>query len=88
MARLVIDLPENSPGCILFSVPGCGCPLPSGTAAPLVCGQFALSACEPEFECRGARLKNQGPARGGGDWSVLFASTRIWRAFGSPLSLG
>jgi hypothetical protein len=22
MARLVIDLPENSPGCILFSGPG------------------------------------------------------------------
>jgi hypothetical protein len=29
-----------------------------------------------------------GAARGGGDWSVLFASTRFWRAFGSPLSLG
>ena len=51
MARLVVDLPENSPGCILFSGPGCGCPLPSGAAPLLVCGQFALSACEPELEC-------------------------------------
>jgi hypothetical protein len=31
--------------------------------------------------------KNPRAARsGGGDWSVPFASTRIWRAFGSPLS--
>jgi hypothetical protein len=50
MARLVIDLPENSPGCILFR-PGCGCPLPPRSAPPLVRGQFALSACEPELEC-------------------------------------
>ena len=49
MARLVIDLPENSPGCIVFSGPGCGCPLPSGSAPPLVGGHFALTACEPEW---------------------------------------
>src|ERR1700722_2759726 len=30
---------------------GCGWPLPSGSAPSLVCGQFALSACEPELEC-------------------------------------
>jgi hypothetical protein len=50
MARLVIDLPENSPGCILLSGPGGGCPLPLGSAPPPVRGQFALSACEPELE--------------------------------------
>jgi hypothetical protein len=64
------------------SIQRCGCPLPSGSAPPLVCGQFAPSACEPELECW---AKNPGTARGRRrDWSALFASTRIWRAFGSP----
>jgi hypothetical protein len=50
MARLVIDLPENSPGCI-YSTGQVRLPLPSGSAQPLVCGQFAPSASEPELEC-------------------------------------
>jgi hypothetical protein len=55
MARLVVDCRKTVRAAFysacLFSVPGCGCPLPSGKAAPLVCGKFALSACEPESVC-------------------------------------
>ena len=51
MARLVVDLPENSPGCIFIQRPGVRCPLPSGAAPLLVCRPFLFEPCEPELEC-------------------------------------
>jgi hypothetical protein len=49
--RASLSIAGKQSGLHFIQRAGCGCPFPSGTAAPLVCGQFALSACEPEFEC-------------------------------------
>jgi hypothetical protein len=85
MARLVIDLPENSPGCI-YSTGQVRLPasVGLGTAAA------GLRLIRPKrmrtrVGMLRRRAKNPGTAHGRRrDWSALFASTRIWRAFGSP----
>ena len=85
MARLVIDLPENSPGCILFSGPGVRLPASVGLGAAAGLRLIRPKRMRTRVGMLRRRAKNPGTAHGRRrDWSALFASTRIWRAFGSP----
>jgi hypothetical protein len=60
----------------------CGCPLPSGSAGLRL---IRPKRMRTRVGMLRRRAKNPGTARGRRrDWSALFASTRIWRAFGSP----
>ena len=87
MARLVIDC-RKTVRAAFYSA--CRVRLPASVWHG---GAAGLRQIRPERMRTRVRMlrrpaKKSGAARGGGDWSVLFASTRIWRAFGSPLSLG
>jgi hypothetical protein len=77
MARLVVDLPENSPGCILFSGPGgaaiCVLRIHQAHANP------NSNAEAPAKSLGAARLRER---------SVPFTSTRIWRGVRFAARLG
>jgi hypothetical protein len=82
--RLVIDLPENSPGCI-YSTGQVRLPASVGLGAAAGLRPIRPKCIRTRVGMLRRRAKNPGTARGRRwDWSALFASTRIWRAFGSP----
>src|ERR1700722_831654 len=55
---------------------------PARSCRGAVCPAFLLGR-RPQGLQDTARAQAGGARNGGGDWSVLFASTRIWRALGS-----
>jgi hypothetical protein len=84
MARLVIDLPENSPGCI-YSTGQVRLPASVGLGAAAGLRPIRPKRMRTRVGMLRRRAKKPGTARGRRrDWSALFASTRIWRASGSP----
>jgi hypothetical protein len=76
MARLVVDLPENSPGCILFSGPGVRLPASVGRGAAAGLRPIRSERMRTRVGTLRRPTKNRGAARGMAEGTDPFSSPR------------